>query len=241
MPFKKKLQTKSEKVISFQQVNSNTKSSTSSDTDDQFGLAQATSETPVSEENYATLIDKNSSMSSSLFSSFTGSAEQKNNEMSKNQVTPSDVEMTIKSNHNDTLSSMATMVINDDERSLFSPLLLSSRQDQEQTGSAQVVEDSGTMVVIKSSDETDTRGGGGGLIEISEAERVRMCIQREVRQLDRLNDVLNGLSKDEIKLRLMYLDEQMERDIERLKLQYENKRNTILEIIEMKKKNAQIF
>lgn len=228
-----------ESVISFQQVNSNIKSSTSSsDTGDQFGLAQATSETPVSEENYATLIDKNSSMSSSLFSSFTQSAEEKINEMSKNQVTPSDVEMTIKSNHNDTLSSMATMVINDDERSLFSPLLLSSRQDQEQTSGSQVVEDSGTMVVIKSgSDETDT----GGLIGIGEAERVRMCIQREVRQLDRLNDVLNGLSKDEIKLRLMYLDEQMERDIERLKLQYENKRNTILEIIEMKKKNAQIF
>lgn len=238
--------TEPETVITFDQVNSSNKTSES---DQLFQTAEAPqSPQPASEENFATLIDKNtlsSSSSSSLFHSLTRRVGQDDENKTDKipLIDPRDVEMTMKSVNNDTLNSMATMVINDDEISLHIPIRnqnepnLSPDNDDNFPTQDDI---SGTMVVI----ETDGGNGGGGGCVVdggSLANQVRACIQREVRQLEKLNDVLNGLSKDEIKLRLMYLDEQMEREIEKLKVQYENKRNTILEIIEMKKKNSQIF
>lgn len=125
-----------------------------------------------------------------------------------------ELDMTMKSNA--TLGSMATMVINE--------------------------EATGTSVMTRAG-QFDEQGSNqlDSLSNAFEADRVRACIQREVRELEKINDVLSGLSREEIQLRLKYLDEQMEREIDRLRLQYESKRNTILEIIEMKKKNAQIF
>lgn len=93
---------------------------------------------------------------------------------------------------------------------------------------------------------SSTCGGGGGdennIDESSsEAGRVKACIAKEIRQFEVDKNVVNNLGKEEIRLRLKYLDSQMELDIEALRVKYEKKRNTILEVIEMKKNNAQIY
>lgn len=230
-----------ETVISFEEVNTN-KLATAVEAEKQLIQTAGANENPTPmEENFATLIDKNTS-SSSLFSSFSPSNDG-GQLLSDNAVLAADMTMkSINDGEFGTLNSMATMVINkdnddDDDDSTNQILRSTSPRDQTMAKCNDDVDNSGTMIVmdkkiLKKMEETNNE---------YDVNRVRACIQREVRQLDKLNDMLNGVSKEEVKLRLMYLDEQMEREIERLKMQYENKRNTILEIIEMKKKNAQIF
>lgn len=122
-----------------------------------------------------------------------------------------DDDMTMRST--DTFHSMATMVINDEKQSNSSLKPVLSNESEE-----------GSLI---SNEE--------------EAKRIRACIQKEVRLWETDKNILNGLCKDEIRLRLKYLDEQMEHEIDDLKLKYERKRNIILDVIEMKKKNAQIY
>ena len=52
---------------------------------------------------------------------------------------------------------------------------------------------------------------------------------------------LYNLTSMDMQLRLKYIDSQMEDDIKALKLKYEQKRQVILEAVELKKKNSNVF
>lgn len=109
------------------------------------------------------------------------------------------------------VNSMATMVINEDPMSTLDKI---EPTEQEITDKQIIYDD--------------------------DPEKIRLSIEQEVKNLDKINEKINQLSRDEIHLRLLYLDEAMEREIDRLREQYKEKRNKILENIESKK-NAQIF
>lgn len=74
-----------------------------------------------------------------------------------------------------------------------------------------------------------------------EANMVKNLIYKELKLMDKDQTVINKLNKEEIKLRLKYLDEQMDEEIKELKLKFQNKRDVILKAIEIKKKNSQIY
>ncbi|RNA09519.1 Serine threonine- kinase 4 [Brachionus plicatilis] len=74
-----------------------------------------------------------------------------------------------------------------------------------------------------------------------EANMVKNLIYKELKLMEKDQTVVNKLNKEEIKLRLKYLDEQMDEEIKELKLKFQNKRDVILKAIEIKKKNSQIY
>ena len=74
-----------------------------------------------------------------------------------------------------------------------------------------------------------------------EANMVKNLIYKELKLMEKDQTVINKLNKEEIKLRLKYLDEQMDEEIKELKLKFQNKRDVILKAIEVKKKNSQIY
>lgn len=74
-----------------------------------------------------------------------------------------------------------------------------------------------------------------------EANMVKNLIYKELKLMEKDQTVINRLNKEDIKLRLKYLDEQMDEEIKELKLKFQNKRDVILKAIEIKKKNSQIY
>jgi serine/threonine kinase 3 len=88
---------------------------------------------------------------------------------------------------------------------------------------------------------------------IEESTRIKNLIHREVKafnsnnsnnnpnNLSDKNNYIYNLSYSDIKLRLKYMDIQMQEDLNELKKKFEKKRQTILEAIEIKKKDTKIF
>jgi serine/threonine kinase 3 len=194
--------------------------------------------------DFNTLIEKQS-----LVSSASSSLSKKSSNQS------SDLFETIKSRGaggRDEFStdSMATMVINEETTAAASEdgSSLSFGEDQSSDNSSELAQTFIENVVVASDlsqvsgDEAKTKEAAAAATGGSEeANRVCTLIRRELRACETDRSALNSLSKDEIKLRLKYLDHQMERDMEELKIKYEKKRNTIVQVIELKKKNSQIY
>lgn len=88
---------------------------------------------------------------------------------------------------------------------------------------------------------------------IEESTRIKNLIHREVKAFNSnnnnnpnnvvsdKNNYIYNLSYSDIKLRLKYMDIQMQDELNELKKKFEKKRQTILEAIEIKKKDTKIF
>ena len=76
---------------------------------------------------------------------------------------------------------------------------------------------------------------------LPELNQVKNMIRKEIKYYDHDKSFLYELSQSDIILRLKYLDQQMEQEIEDMKNKYAKKRATIEQAIEFKKKNSVIF
>jgi hypothetical protein len=148
---------------------------------------------------------------------------------------------TFKYNDESMSSSFGTMIIKDDVGTNVTKTKPSGLKKSESQFEKIFVNDYVPKTLLDSVD-------GQGL---SEMARAKILIRNEVKYFDssvvssksaeEKTNFLYNLTSLDMQLRLKYIDSQMEDEIKALKLKYEQKRQVILEAVELKKKNSNVF
>ncbi len=148
---------------------------------------------------------------------------------------------TFKYNDESMSSSFGTMIIKDDVGTNVTKTKPSGLKKSESQFEKIFVNDYVPKTLLDSVD-------GQGL---SEMARAKILIRNEVKYFDssvvssksaeEKTNFLYNLTSLDMQLRLKYIDSQMEDEIKALKLKYEQKRQAILEAVELKKKNSNVF
>lgn len=77
--------------------------------------------------------------------------------------------------------------------------------------------------------------------QLNEINKLRHIVRKEIKYFESDKSYLYDLSAEDIEMRLKYLDQIMEQEIEELRKSYSKKRAVIEEAVAFKKKNSVIF
>lgn len=97
----------------------------------------------------------------------------------------------------------------------------------------------GTMVINSDTDQSSSLKGV--LSDLNDSNVLRGLIGKEVKQYDREHCLGLNLTRKEIENRLNLMYSQMNVELEQLKVEFDKKRDLILQAIEIKKNSVQVF
>ena len=126
-------------------------------------------------------------------------------------------------------SPMGTMIINDED------------EDDEEANNTFEIKDGGESQYKQFLENYEPKTLLDSVDNSADVNRAKNLIRSEVKMLESDKNYKFNLSCSDIQFRLRYLDTQMDDEIQKLKSKYEQKRQVILEAIELKRKNKNIF